>query len=56
MRRIVAWTVTELVYARVATRALRVARRERFEDFGGEGGLEEEARGFFPGWVRAFLS
>jgi len=55
VRRIVARAVAELVYARVAARAVRVARRERFEDFGREGGLEEEARGFFPGWVRPFL-
>ena len=56
VRRVVARAVAELVYARVAARALRVARRERLEDLGREGGLEEEACGFFPRGVRAFLA
>lgn len=55
VRRVVARAVAELVYARVAAGALRVARRERFENFRGQGRLEEEARGFFPGRVRAFF-
>jgi hypothetical protein len=55
VRRIVARAMAELVYARVAARALRVARREGVEELGCQGGLEEEARGFFPGWERAFF-
>ena len=55
VRRVVARAVAELVYARVAAWALRVARSERLEDLGRERGLEEEACGFFPRGVRAFL-
>ena len=56
VRRVVPRAVAELMYARVTAWALRVARRERLEDLGREGGLEEEACGFFPRGVRAFLS
>ena len=56
VRRVVTRAVAELVYARVAARALRVACRERLEDLGREGGLEEEACRFFPRGVRAFLA
>jgi len=44
--------MSELVYARVPSRALRVARREGIEEFGCEGALEEEGGGLFPGGVR----
>lgn len=55
MGRIVPRAVSELVYARVAARTVCVARREGFEEFGREGGLEEERAGFLPGRVRAFF-
>lgn len=42
VRRIVPRAVSEFVYARVAARTVCVARRERFEDLGCEGGLEQE--------------
>ena len=53
--RIVPRAVSELVYARVAARTVRVARREGFEELGREGGFEEECGRFLPGWVRAFF-
>ena len=55
VRRIVSRAMAELVYARVAARALRVARREGVEELGRQGGLEEETRGLFPGWERALF-
>ena len=55
VRRVVPRAVAELVDARVTPRTPGVARRERFEDFGREGGLQQEARGLFPGGVRALL-
>jgi hypothetical protein len=55
VRRIVPRAVSELVYARVAARTVCVARREGFEEFGREGGLEEERGGFLPGRVRALF-
>ena len=53
VRRVVPLPVSVLVDARVTPRTLRVARRERLEDFGRERGLEQERRGLLPGWVRA---
>lgn len=55
MRRIVPRAASEFVYARVAAWTVCVAGREGFEEFGCEGGLEEECGGFLPGWVRAFF-
>jgi len=48
VRRVVPLPVPVLVHARVPAGALRVARRERREDFGRERGLEQEGRGFLP--------
>ena len=56
VRRVVARAVAKLVHARVAALAMCVARRERVEYFGCERGLQEEARGFLPGWMRALFS
>ena len=56
VRRIVALPMSELVYARVAARSVRVARRERLEHFGQERGCEEEGAGFLPGRVAAALA
>jgi hypothetical protein len=53
VRRVVALALAKLVYARVAARAVGVARCEGVEDFGRQGGLEKEGGGFLPGWVRA---
>lgn len=55
MGRIVPRAMSELVYARVAARTVGVARREGFEEFGCERGLEEECGRFLPGWMRAFF-
>jgi hypothetical protein len=55
VRRIVPRAAPELVYARVAARTVCVTRREGFEEFGREGGLQEERGGFLPGWVCAFF-
>jgi hypothetical protein len=56
VRRVVARAPAKLVYARVAARALRVARRERLEELGRERGLQQQGGRFLPGWVRAALS
>ena len=55
VRRVVPRTASELVYARVAARTPRVARREGLEELGRERRFEQEGGGPFPGWVRAFL-
>jgi hypothetical protein len=56
MRRIVAWAIAKFVDARVAAWTGCVARCERGEEFGCEGGRGEESCGFFPGGVCAFLT
>ena len=55
VRRIVPRPVAELVDARIPTRTRSITRGERLENLGGEGGLQEEACGFFEGGMRALL-
>ena len=56
VRRIVPLPVAELVDARVPAWPRGVARSERLEDFGREGGLQQESRGLLKGGVRALLT